>query len=68
MFKNKIVTVLDMVPLLFGKKWVTIIEKTWMISDLPHIYPERFRVIRIDTNVFTDSEAEISLIVEEIAD
>ena len=57
-----------MVPLLEGKKWVTIIEKTWMISDTPHIYPEKFKVVGIDTNVFTDSEAEISLIVEEIAD
>jgi hypothetical protein len=64
----KTITVLDMIPLLDGKKWVTIINNKWMISMMPHIYPEKFKVIRIDTNVFNDSEADISLIVEEIAE
>ena len=65
---QKLITVLDMIPLLESKKWITIINKKWMISMQPHIYPEKFKVIRIDTNVFNDSEVDISLIVEEIAD
>lgn len=67
---TKVVTVFDIIPLLEGKKWVTVMNDDWLIHSIPVYYPERFRVVKIETNLFKYDEdckdIDIFLIVEEI--